>query len=295
MHPCIHVSMHPCILAHMHLCIHAAMHICIFASVHPCIHASMRQCIHASMHTCIHASMHPCTHASMHPCILLHMHPCIYAYIHICIHAYVHTCIHAYMRSCIHTSMHPCIHAHMHPCIHASMHPCIHASLHPCIHTYMHICIFAYMHTCIHAYMHPFCISGSMGSWGNQGATCLVIMSHSRYHYVLLSGTRSISQTIFPDKYRQFFDPPLAQNSICFCSKSAPETHYGQIGHKQISILTKSQLPNPKLRPINSQRTIPKSVAINRPQSTSPQTLLKPFKIKDLSLLTHLYMKSVSR
>ena len=112
------------------------------------------------------------------------------------------------------------------------------------------------------------------------------------HHHVVLSGKNRYLKRLFFEKNNETSTLPWPQTPYLF--KISSRNPYGQIEHKQISILTKSQLPNPKSRPNNALRTIPESVAINRPQSTSPQTLLEPFKIKDLSLLTHLYMKRVS-
>ena len=78
-------------------------------------------------------------------------------------------------------------------------------------------------------------------------------------------------------------------------NKIGSRNQYKSIEHKKISILTKSQLPNPSGRPKNAPKTFQKSVDLNRPQPTSPRPLHKPSKIRDLGLLTYISRKSVSR
>ena len=63
------------------------------------------------------------------------------------------------------------------------------------------------------------------------------------------------------------------------------------MGHKKISILSKSELPNPSGRPTNAPNTLAISVDLDRPHPTSPGPLNKPFKIKDLGLLTYISRK----
>ena len=70
---------------------------------------------------------------------------------------------------------------------------------------------------------------------------------------------------------------------------------YKSIEHKQIYTLAKSELPNPSGRPKNGPNTLAISVDLDRPQSTSDGTLHKPFKIKDLGILTYISRKSASR
>ena len=85
---------------------------------------------------------------------------------------------------------------------------------------------------------------------------------------------------------------PIPGPKIHYLNKIGSRNQYRSIEHKKISILTKSQLPNPSGRPTNAPKTFPK---IRRPQPTSPRPLHLPFKIKDLGLLTYISRKSASR
>ena len=81
---------------------------------------------------------------------------------------------------------------------------------------------------------------------------------------------------------------PFRGSIIYNFDKTGPPNPYGQVRYQKISILTKSQLPTPKLRPNNTQNTF-------QNPSTSHQTLHLPFKIKELGLLTHIFVKSATR
>ena len=69
-----------------------------------------------------------------------------------------------------------------------------------------------------------------------------------------------------------------------FCSQDP----YESIEHVNISILTKSQPPIPKLRPENAPNTFSISFIIT-------QTLHQPLQIKELGLLTQIFGKSAMR
>ena len=98
----------------------------------------------------------------------------------------------------------------------------------------------------------------------------------------------------FSQKSLRKIDPSGAKNDFILI-ESAPEIQIVRSAIKKSRFWQSLSFQIQNYVQKNNLRTIPKSVAINRPQSTSPQTLLKPFKIKDLSLLTHLYMKSALR
>ena len=81
---------------------------------------------------------------------------------------------------------------------------------------------------------------------------------------------------------------PFRCSKIHIFYKSSPPNPYGQVRHQKISILAKSQPPNPKLRPKNAQNTF-------QNPSTSHLTLHLPFKIKELGLLTFIFVRSATR
>ena len=66
--------------------------------------------------------------------------------------------------------------------------------------------------------------------------------------------------------------------------KSAPETYIFRSGMNKNLDSDKVSASNSKITSKKGPKNYPK---IRRPQSTSHETLLKPFKIKDLGLLTH--------
>ena len=101
---------------------------------------------------------------------------------------------------------------------------------------------------------------------------------------------KSISQPICSATNSSKLDPSPAKKSKIL-TKSALKTYLGRssikISRFWQSLSSQFQNYDPKM-----PQTLFK---IRRPQSTSHQTLHKPFKIKDLSLLTHLAGKSASR
>ena len=86
---------------------------------------------------------------------------------------------------------------------------------------------------------------------------------------------------------RPFLGPQL--HSFYKISSRSP---HGQIELKQISILTKSQLPTPSLRPKNVPKTTANLVDLSRPP---PIPFITPKKIKELNLLTYIFVKSATR
>ena len=77
-------------------------------------------------------------------------------------------------------------------------------------------------------------------------------------------------------------------------NKTGSRNPYRSMGHKQISNLTKIELPNPSGRPKNA----PNTRDVGRPHPTSTRPHPDPFinhLFKDLSLLTHIFRKSAKR
>ena len=81
---------------------------------------------------------------------------------------------------------------------------------------------------------------------------------------------------------------PFQGSKINNFDRTSPPNPYGQMRHQKISILAKSQPPSPKLSP-------PKAPNTFQNPSTSDQTLHLPFKIKELGLLTFIFVQSATR
>ena len=81
---------------------------------------------------------------------------------------------------------------------------------------------------------------------------------------------------------------PFQGSKIHNFNKTSPPNPYGQVRHQKISILAQSQPPTPKVRPTNAPNTF-------QNPSTSDQTLHLPFKIKELGLLTIIFVRSATR
>ena len=81
---------------------------------------------------------------------------------------------------------------------------------------------------------------------------------------------------------------PFWGSTIHNFNETSPPNPYGQVRHQKISILAKSQPPTPKLRPKITQNTF-------QNPSTSDQAMHLPFKIKELGLLTIIFVRSATR
>ena len=88
---------------------------------------------------------------------------------------------------------------------------------------------------------------------------------------------------------------PFLGQQIHNFNKFGSRNPYRSMGHKKMSILAKSELPNPSGRPKNAPNTFAISVDLDRPQPTSDRTRHKPFKSNELGLLTYISRKSASR
>ena len=87
--------------------------------------------------------------------------------------------------------------------------------------------------------------------------------------------------------------PFLGQEIHNFNNIGSPNP-YRSIEHEQIYNLGKVRASKSIRTTKTAPNTLATSVDLDRPQSTSPRPLHKPFRIKDLVLLTYIFRKSVS-
>ena len=123
--------------------------------------------------------------------------------------------------------------------------------------------------------------------------TPLGLRMKCNHPHVLLGGKHRFLNRFF--RYKIVKHRPFPGPKINFFYKIGSRNEYRSIEHKNISVLTTSELPNPSGRPKKAPNTFAISVDLGRLQSTSAGPLHKQFKIKYLGLLTYVSAKSLSR
>ena len=88
-----------------------------------------------------------------------------------------------------------------------------------------------------------------------------------------LAGRKQIDFSIDVFRYKIVKHRPFPGQKKHDFNKIGSRNLYRSIEHKKISILTKSQLPNPSGRPTDAPKTFPK---IRRPQPTSTDLTRTP-------------------